>query len=114
MRQEHSPLDSLFHVLADPTRRAMLFSLATHDYSVTELASPYKMTFPAASKHIKILERAGLISRRIVGNRHVVSATPLPLDAINEWLRLYMALGAGHDGLTSAILAYVQGGLDPG
>jgi DNA-binding transcriptional ArsR family regulator len=56
-------LDATFHALADPTRRAILARLAKGETSVTELAKPFDMTLPAVSKHLKVLERAGLISR---------------------------------------------------
>jgi DNA-binding transcriptional ArsR family regulator len=97
MRKKRSPLDLFFRVLADPTRRAMLLCLAVQECSITELASPHKMTFPAASKHVKILESAGLVSRRIVGKKHVVRAIPLRLVIIDEWLQLYLAFGLGRD-----------------
>ena len=113
MRKARSSLDYLFYVLADPTRRAMLLSLAVQERSITELASPHKMTFPAASKHVKILESAGLVSRRIVGAKHVVRAIPLRLVIIDEWLQLYLAFGLGCDEPAGAALSLGQGSPNP-
>ena len=84
-------LSRLLHVLSDPTRRAMLHSLKEADKTVTELAAPLRMTFPAASKHVKILEEAGLVSRQVVGRKHIVHATPGPLLIVDAWLRSYLA-----------------------
>ncbi|RUL65757.1 ArsR family transcriptional regulator [Dyella dinghuensis] len=112
-RKERSPLDCLFHVLADPTRRAMLLSLAVQGRNITELASLHKVTFPAASKHVKMLESAGLVSRRLVGKKHVLRAMPLRLVIIDEWLQLQLAFGLGRDGPASAALSHSQSDLNP-
>jgi DNA-binding transcriptional ArsR family regulator len=69
----------------------MLHSLKEVEKSISELAAPLRMTFPAASKHVKILEESGLISRRIVGARHMVRATPGPLLIVDAWLRDYLS-----------------------
>ena len=82
-------LDPVFHALADPTRRAMLRSLALEERSVGELASPFRMSFAAASKHVKALERAGLVRRRIEGRTHVCRLEPGRLAEAHEWLRFY-------------------------
>ncbi|HEV7284443.1 MAG TPA: metalloregulator ArsR/SmtB family transcription factor [Kaistia sp.] len=82
-------LDDVFHALADPTRRAMLRSLASGERNIGELAAPFRMSFPAASKHVRVLERAGLVRRRIEGRSHVLRIEPAPLAAANEWLRFY-------------------------
>ena len=66
-------LDDVFHALADPTRRAMLRNLSRSQHTVGELASPFSITLAAASKHIKVLERAGLVRRRIEGRTHICS-----------------------------------------
>ena len=87
-----SQLDDVFHALADPTRRAMLRSLATSRRTVGELAGPFSMSLAAASKHIKVLERAGLVSRRIEGRTHMCSLDARPMHAGMEWMRHYEKL----------------------
>ncbi len=85
-------LDSVFHALADPTRRAMLRSLAVGERNIGELAAPHAMSFAAASKHVKVLERAGLVRRRVVGRSHICRIEPKPLAAAHVWLRFYERL----------------------
>ena len=80
-------LDTVFHALADPTRRGMLASLALGDKSIGELAEPFAMTFAGASKHVKVLEDAGLLSRRKVGRTHVITLEAKPLEEAERWLR---------------------------
>jgi DNA-binding transcriptional ArsR family regulator len=80
-------LDMTFHALADPTRRGMLASLALGEKSIGELAEPFAMTFAGASKHVKVLEDAGLISRRKAGRTHVISIEAKPLEEAERWLR---------------------------
>ena len=65
-------LDTVFHALADPTRRGMLATLALGERSIGELAEPYAMSLAGASKHVKVLEDAGLLSRRKTGRTHLV------------------------------------------
>jgi len=90
MVDDHSDrLDAVFHALADPTRRAMLRRLAEGEQSVGELAGPFRMTLAAASKHIKSLERAGLIERTVQGRSHVCRLQAAPLHGGYEWLRHY-------------------------
>ena len=80
-------LNSAFHALADPTRRGMLASLALGEKSVGELAAPFRMTFAGASKHVKVLENAGLVARRKVGRMHICRIEPAPLAEAQQWLR---------------------------
>ena len=80
-------LDITFRALADPTRRGMLASLALGDKSVGELGEPFRMTFAGASKHVKVLEDAGLLSRRKVGRTHLIRLNPGPLAEAEGWLR---------------------------
>jgi len=80
-------LNSAFHALADPTRRGMLASLALGEKSVGELAAPFRMTFAGASKHVKVLENAGLVARRKVGRMHICRIEPAPLAEAQRWLR---------------------------
>ena len=80
-------LDATFHALADPTRRGMLASLALGEKSISELAEPYQMSFAGASKHVKVLEEAGLIARRKQGRTHLISIEAKPLEEAERWLR---------------------------
>ena len=80
-------LDTIFHALADPTRRGMLANLALGEKSIGELASPFNMTFAGASKHVKVLEDAGLIARRKVGRTHIIRIEAKPLEEAERWLR---------------------------
>ena len=82
-------LDTVFHALADPTRRAMLQSLSRRPLKVGELAEPFAITLAAASKHIKVLERAGLVKRSVRGRTHLCSLDARPLHAGMEWIRHY-------------------------
>ncbi|MGH9532743.1 MAG: ArsR/SmtB family transcription factor [Terriglobales bacterium] len=83
------PLDTTFAALADPTRRAILARLASGEASVAELAEPFEMTQPAISKHLKVLERAGLISRGRDAQRRPRRLEAGPLAEANEWLERY-------------------------
>jgi DNA-binding transcriptional ArsR family regulator len=85
-------LDGVFHALADPTRRAMLKSLAAGQRNIGELAAPFRMSFAAASKHVRVLERAGLVRRKVEGRSHVCRIEPAPLRAATDWLGFYEGL----------------------
>jgi DNA-binding transcriptional ArsR family regulator len=85
-------LDSTFAALADPTRRALLARLASGEASVLELAEPFEMTQPAISKHLKVLERAGLISRGRDAQRRPCRIEARPLAEANDWLEDYRRL----------------------
>ena len=82
-------LDATFAALADPTRRAILARLSSGEASVTELAGPFAMTQPAISKHLKVLERAGLISRGRDAQRRPSRLVAKPLAEASEWLEHY-------------------------
>lgn len=82
-------LDATFAALADPTRRAILARLASGEASVTELARPFTMSQPAISKHLKVLERAGLISRGRDAQRRPRRIEGKPLAEATEWLEAY-------------------------
>jgi DNA-binding transcriptional ArsR family regulator len=82
-------LDATFAALADPTRRAILARLASGEASVTELAEPFSMSQPAISKHLKVLERAGLISRGRDAQRRPRRLEARPLEEANAWLERY-------------------------
>lgn len=82
-------LDDVFHALADPTRRAMLRELAAQPRTVGELAAPFDISLAGASKHIQVLERAGLIRREVQGRVHTCRLDARPLHAGAEWIRHY-------------------------
>ena len=82
-------LDATFAALADPTRRAILARLASGEASVTELAAPFAMSQPAISKHLKVLERAGLISHGQDAQRRPRRLEPEPLAEATDWLEHY-------------------------
>jgi DNA-binding transcriptional ArsR family regulator len=89
MVEGHLAMDSVFHALAHGARRDMLGRLADRELTVGELAEPLTMSLAAASKHIKVLERAGLVQRTVDGRRHVCRLEPEPLASASAWLRLY-------------------------
>lgn len=82
-------LDATFAALADPTRRAILGRLAKGNASVAELAKPFKMSQPAISKHLKVLERAGLVSKGLDAQRRPRKLEAAPLEAASNWLERY-------------------------
>ena len=84
-----SRLDQTFAALADPTRRAILSRLASGEASVAELAEPFRMSQPAISKHLKVLERAGLVSRGRDAQRRPRRLEAKPLAEATEWLERY-------------------------
>ena len=83
------PLTSTFAALADPTRRAILARLASGEASVTELAAPFEVSLPAISKHLKVLERAGLITRGRDAQWRPCRLEPRPLKDAADWLEHY-------------------------
>lgn len=89
MNGEPAGLNQVFHALSDPTRRAMLRSLATGERKIGELAEPFDMSFAAASKHVKVLESAGLIRRRVQGRTHICQLDAAPLKSAEAWLNFY-------------------------
>ena len=84
-----SELDTLFHALGDPTRRRMIAALAAGERTVGELAEPFAISLAAASKHIKTLEKAGLIRREVRGRVHLCRLDPGPLASAHRWLGFY-------------------------
>jgi DNA-binding transcriptional ArsR family regulator len=81
-------LDAAFSALADPTRRAILARLAQGEATVMELAEPFEMTQPAVSQHLKVLEGAGLIERRVEGTKRPRRLAKAGLDAMDQWLAM--------------------------
>jgi len=82
-------MNSVFHALGDATRRKMLRDLASGERTVSELARPFAMSLAAASKHIRVLEGAGLIRREVRGRTHLCRLEPGPLASAHEWLGFY-------------------------
>jgi|SRR5687768_17062470 DNA-binding transcriptional ArsR family regulator len=82
-------LDSVFHALSDPTRRSMIAALGSASRTVGELSAPFSISLAAASKHVKVLERAGLIARTVKGRTHLCRLNPDRLAAADRWLREY-------------------------
>jgi DNA-binding transcriptional ArsR family regulator len=82
-------LDAVFHALAHDARRTMLRRLAGGELTIGELAAPLEMSLAAASKHVKVLEEAGLVRRTIDGRRHVCRLEPRPLSEATTWLLFY-------------------------
>jgi DNA-binding transcriptional ArsR family regulator len=101
-------LDATFLALADPTRRAILARLAKGEASVTELAAPFEMSQPAISKHIKMLERAGLVSRSRDAQRRPVKIEAAPMREATDWLERYRQFWEGSYNKLDALLEELQ------
>ena len=84
-------LDASFAALADPTRRAILSRLALGEATVNELAEPFEMTQPAISQHLKVLEKAGLVVRRVDGTKRPRRLSKQGLEAMDQWLAMLRA-----------------------
>jgi DNA-binding transcriptional ArsR family regulator len=82
-------LDRVFAAVADPTRRAILAALAEKPATITEIAAPFPVSLNAISKHVMVLERAGLIRREVAGREHRCRLTPVPLREATHWLEHY-------------------------
>ncbi len=97
MRRAPSPemLDLIFAALADETRRGLLSRLSDGEATVGELAGPLHMSLPAVSKHLRVLEEAGLLNRRIEGRSHFISANPKPLKAAVDWIERHRQFWEG-------------------
>jgi DNA-binding transcriptional ArsR family regulator len=88
-------LDHVFGALADPTRRAILARLTRGEALVTQLAQPFPISLNAVSKHVRALERAGLVRRTVVGREHRCALEPTPLCQASHWLEHYRAFWEG-------------------
>jgi DNA-binding transcriptional ArsR family regulator len=86
-----APLDATFGALADPTRRALLARLAQGEATVTELAKPFDVSLPAVSKHLRVLESAGLLQREIDGRVHRCRLAAEPMKDASAWIEKYRA-----------------------
>jgi len=99
-------LDAAFSALADPTRRAILARLAKGEAAVNELAEPFEMTQPAISQHLKVLEDAGLIVRRVEGTKRPRRLAKAGIEAMDQWLAmLRKALETNYDRLDDVLAA---------
>ena len=101
-------LDATFAALADPTRRAILARLASGEASVNELAEPFAMSQPAISKHLRVLERAGLISRGHDAQRRPRRLEAMPLAEAAEWLERYRQFWEGNFQRLDALLDHLK------
>src|SRR3954470_23745844 len=107
-RTARARLDARFAALADPTRRAILARLVDGEASVTELARPFAMSQPAISKHLKVLERAGLVSGGREAARRPVRVEIEPLNAATGWLEEYRRIWEANYARLDALLAALQ------
>ncbi|KRR23384.1 ArsR/SmtB family transcription factor [Bradyrhizobium retamae] len=97
-------LDAAFSALADPTRRAIVARLALGEATVMELAEPFEMTQPAISRHLKVLEGAGLILRRVEGTKRPCRLAPAAVAEIDQWLAmLRQTLAANYNRLDDVL-----------
>ena len=102
---DRSPhLDRVFHALAHPARRAILRRLTDREQNLSELAAPFRMSFPAASKHVRVLERARLVRRRVIGRMHLCRLDPAPLKQVAEWTEGYRDFWEGNFQRLDALL----------
>ena len=88
-------LDATFAALADPTRRRMLQALSHQQMRVTDLAAPFRMSLPAVSKHLRVLEKAGLLKRRRLGREHHLELEPAPMKKAHLWIEHYRKFWEG-------------------
>ena len=97
-------LDRVFSAVSDPTRRAILARLADSDARVTDLAGDFPISLNSTSKHIRVLEGAGLVRRDVRGREHILSLTPAPLDEAAEWIAAQKRLWAWRLGELEKVL----------
>jgi len=102
-------LDSVFGALADPTRRAIVARLAAGESQVSELSAPFRISAPAVSKHLKVLEQAGLISRRVDAQRRIISLNPEALKLASLWVDQYRSFWEGSLDRLETLLAEEPG-----
>ena len=88
-KQQEEAIDRIFHALSDATRRGILLRIADSERTVGELAEPYKMSLAAVSKHLKVLERAGLLTRNVDGRVHRCTMNANPLEQAQEIIQRY-------------------------
>lgn len=106
------PLSNVLSALADPTRRGMLARLATGEATVSELAEPYDMSMAAISKHLKVLEKAGLIEQGRAAQYRPRTLNPEPLKEVDQWLSEYRQLWEERLDRLDHYLRHLQGKSD--
>jgi DNA-binding transcriptional ArsR family regulator len=106
LSESEGQLDLVFRALGDPTRRALLARLAERPAMVTELAQPFAISLPAVSRHIRVLERAGLVARTVDGRVHHCSLSATPLKDVEKWLHQYRRFW---EGTLESLARYVEG-----
>jgi DNA-binding transcriptional ArsR family regulator len=109
---EDQVLDRTYAALADPTRRALLVALRAGEARITDLAAPLPMTFAGVSRHIGVLESAGLVRRAVRGREHWLSIRPEGLDAAEDWISEQSAFWSRRADALAARLARKHGGRD--
>ncbi|HEV8381474.1 MAG TPA: metalloregulator ArsR/SmtB family transcription factor [Gemmatimonadales bacterium] len=109
MKPSGYSLDATFAALADPTRRAILARLADGEATVTELAAPFDISQPAISKHLKVLERAGLITRGREAQRRPRKLEPRPLAEATDWIDRYRRIWEANYKRLDAVLEELKG-----
>ena len=113
MVERQAGVDAVFAALAHPARREMLDRLARSPHTVGELAAPLAMSFAAASKHVRVLEAAGLLRRTVTGRTHVCRLDPAPLARATAWLRVYEQHWSGRLDALADLLAADDPGTGP-
>jgi len=108
VKYRSATLDRVFHALAHPARRVMLRRLAEGERNLSELAAPLRMSFPAASKHVRVLERARLVRRRVVGRTHLCRIEARPLAEASSWLEEYRRIWEQNYQRLDALLEELQ------
>lgn len=106
--QAPSDLDAVFAALADPTRRAILTRLAEGEASVNEIAAPFEISQPAVSRHLKVLERAGLVERGVDEQRRPARLKTGPMAAALDWLANFRGLRGTSSGQSGNVLAQMK------
>lgn len=110
VEHDSQQLSTVFRALSDATRRGMLASLALGEKSIGELAEPFAMSFAGASKHVKVLEDAGLIRREVRGRTHWCHLEPGPLARADHWLRYYERFWTGRLDVLERLLRHDETG----
>jgi DNA-binding transcriptional ArsR family regulator len=105
---DQSGLDAIFAALADPTRRAILTRLAEGAASVSEIAAPFRISQPAISKHLRVLEKAGLIDRAVDRQRRPAQLSAAPMLSAVDWLSTFRAFWGGSFDQLDALLAEIK------
>jgi len=102
-------LDHVFHALAHPARRTMLRALAHGERTITDLGAPLRMSLPAVSKHVRVLEKARLVRRRVVGRTHICRLEAQPLKQATDWTMSYREHWERSFDALDTLLAEMQG-----